>query len=484
MAKIETTFIRPKEIFTPDTGKAKVVYDGYQNNPHEIVLQENLEGDVSEVINDTFVANADGNVAFTDSDNVSHELLTAQGLGKAQVIATTWSALKALRDGGNLVAGSLYRITDYVTTTAQENTQSAGHQFDIVLLALSANKLAEEGWAMMNESNIYDVTFNDAVVKCYLYQGSDEGLVNIVDCSTLLGMDDAVLGSEIVVNESNKTAQTNGMLSSDLVDEGIPYNYFQNSKLEAWKIWYCLDNDTDRFAWADDNMPQIYDGDYWYLRDATKDVEDYFAWDNSDEGATLFTKTLTPIVGTPIYEPDGSVNGYVGGIKGFGRGVIYRLIDEWINDLPYDFKNIILQIPMVDGAFDATGEPVYGYTFCSNFDDNDNCTDLSLDGTVVSNNSLKCYIEDGVYSLPDVVFFANGGESSDVFFRGVSIADGTSSFILVSAVNIKTDIMSGCIMAGQSYVYNIGELAELTASDNVSYKCLANGVEVAVVQGD
>ncbi len=53
--------------------------------------------------------------------------------------------------------------------------------------------------------------------------------------------------------------------------------YFSNAKLEAWKIWYSLDNDISRFDWAD------------------------------------------------------SVN---------GKGVIYRMIDEWNNDVPYDFKNI------------------------------------------------------------------------------------------------------------------------------------------------
>ena len=53
--------------------------------------------------------------------------------------------------------------------------------------------------------------------------------------------------------------------------------YFSNCNLAAWKIWYCLDNDTSRFAWAD----------------ATN-----------------------------------------------GKGVIYRMIDEWNNDCPYDFKNI------------------------------------------------------------------------------------------------------------------------------------------------
>ena len=53
--------------------------------------------------------------------------------------------------------------------------------------------------------------------------------------------------------------------------------YFADRNLSAWKIWYCLDNDTNRFAWAD----------------ATN-----------------------------------------------GKGVIYRMIDEFNNDVPYDFKNI------------------------------------------------------------------------------------------------------------------------------------------------
>ena len=55
--------------------------------------------------------------------------------------------------------------------------------------------------------------------------------------------------------------------------------YFASSNLSAWEIWYALDNDSVRFAWADTNN---------------------------------------------------------------GKGVIYRMIDEWNNDLPYDFKNIII----------------------------------------------------------------------------------------------------------------------------------------------
>ena len=54
-------------------------------------------------------------------------------------------------------------------------------------------------------------------------------------------------------------------------------SYFANNNLAAWKVWYCIDNDTTRFSWAD------------------------------------------------------STN---------GKGVVYRLIDEFQNDLPFDFKGI------------------------------------------------------------------------------------------------------------------------------------------------
>lgn len=59
--------------------------------------------------------------------------------------------------------------------------------------------------------------------------------------------------------------------------------YFSGTNFEAWKLWYCLDNDKRRFDWADTSK---------------------------------------------------------------GRGVIYRMIDEFGNDLPYDFKNV---------QFDASG---------------------------------------------------------------------------------------------------------------------------------
>ena len=93
--------------------------------------------------------------------------------------------------------------------------------------------------------------------------------------------------------------------------------YFAGCDLNAWKIWYCLDNDTTRFAWAD------------------------------------------------------SAN---------GKGVIYRMIDEFNNDIPYDFKNIQFKHPN-----DTATYPHYYYTFASdNVEDNTDCS-LNISSVCYSN---------------------------------------------------------------------------------------------------
>ena len=148
---------------------------------------------------------------FTQSDineivqKVLAQIPTSEGVAEL-ITPITYEELKTLRDNAELVAGMFYRITDYVTTTIQEATQSAGHQFDIIIRALDENTLDEEAKAIQSEND----------------------------------------------------------------------EYFANSNLTGWQVWYTLDNDTSKYAWADEN----------------------------------------------------------------GKGVIYRLIDENGNDAPYDFKNI------------------------------------------------------------------------------------------------------------------------------------------------
>ena len=189
----------------------------------------------------------DDDFAIFTYDNAwskSNVAISSSGGGIAQtMVETTYAELKNMRDNGTLTPGMWYRITDYVCTTTQSNTISAGNKFDVIVLATGKNSLSEQAKA---------------------------------------------------INHTPQEGET---------------DYFANSNLSAWQIWYCLDNDTNRFIWAD------------------------------------------------------STN---------GKGVIYRMIDEWNNDVPYDFKNIKFKHPL-----DTNTYPYYYYTFASeNVEDN---TDNSLD---------------------------------------------------------------------------------------------------------
>lgn len=202
------------------------------------------------------------NFITDDIDNIYATLENIPSGGSYTEI--TWQELKNLRDNSQLSAGSLYRITDYQCTTVQENTRSAGHQFDIIVLALTNNTLSEQAWAAYSRDT-----------------------------------------------------------------------YFKKQNLSAWKLWYCLDNDTTRFNWADNT-------------------------------------------------------------SGNGRGVIYRMIDEYNNDVPYDFKNI---------QFIDTTNTLEGYFYTFN-----QYTSQTTD------SSIKSYVKNNFLGLPK----QNGNKINNIIFIGTN----------------------------------------------------------------
>ena len=219
--------------------------------------------------------------------SIEGNVISSTGGGDIDSLITpiTYAELVALRDSSSLVPGMQYRITDYACTTTQENTQSAGHPFDIIVIADSENTLNEEARAIQHEGD----------------------------------------------------------------------TYFADCDLSAWKIWYCLDNDNTRFAWAD------------------------------------------------------SAN---------GKGVIYRMIDEWNNDVPYDFKNIMFKrdwsVIAPDSGLAGT---IYCYTFSvflDGFSDDATANDESVkvkeciesDGDgMFGNNVIRTYQDGaGKYLFNKIIF--------------------------------------------------------------------------------
>ena len=148
----------------------------------------------------------------------------------------TYAELKNLRDTNKLNAGQWYRITDYSTTVANDTeSRSAGHPFDLLVVATSPNTLSEEARAIRSSRDTDD--------------------------------------------------------------------YFADANLSAWKVWYCLDNDATRFAWADTEN---------------------------------------------------------------GKGVIWRMVDEWQNDCPYDFKNVQFKRYLASTSSDVLSDSINGQYYAYN----------------------------------------------------------------------------------------------------------------------
>ena len=229
----------------------------------------------------------------------------------------TYSELKDLRDNSQLVPGQQYRITDYVTTTIQENTLSAGHQFDIIVTADDVNVLNEVARAIQHEGD----------------------------------------------------------------------TYFSDSDLNAWQIWYCLDNDKERFNWADDKIRahvKYDDGSFDELivvpnpEDSSIDNEKVlYIHDKEDETQLYITEKWN------IWDESNRTVGTCLTISS-GKGVIYRMIDEWNNDCPYDFKNIQFNRGVYDGggiAPDGEEEDMIFYLFTFSFrTENNEIIDTSIFG--------------------------------------------------------------------------------------------------------
>lgn len=220
--------------------------------------------------NSSFTANQWAAINSGITDNWINDTTEKLENATTSIIEITWSDLKAKKDAGELTPSQFYRITDYQCTTTESGTRSAGHQFDIIVLALSKNTLSEQAYAALHSGD----------------------------------------------------------------------TYFANNDLSAWKLWYCLDNDTNRFAWADNTN---------------------------------------------------------------GKGVIYRMIDEFNNDVPYDFKNIQFKHPT-----NANNNPYYYYTFASSTAEDN--TDLSL-STIqhVYSNKILPYIESSKQFINRILFIGSSG---------------------------------------------------------------------------
>lgn len=109
--------------------------------------------------------------------------LAGSGGGSTVMTNITYAELKSLRDTSSLVPGNKYRITDYETKTnpSKSDFRSAGHNFDIVLTAISTSLFEKKGYAMAREGDEYFSESSPELWELYYTLDNDTGSYSFCD---------------------------------------------------------------------------------------------------------------------------------------------------------------------------------------------------------------------------------------------------------------------------------------------------------------
>lgn len=352
--------------------------------------------------------------------NVKKNLGIEEVKSTQPLIEITHSELKALRDNAELVPGQQYRITDYITTTTQENTKSANHRFDIIVIADDVNVLNENARACHNDTGAY---FSDNGAKLESWE-IKYCLDN--DKSRFAWADGYVAEwkSQIIANYTIDSGSA----------ERQPYNLDKESYIYESLMVQHPDTgiETPAFYCAD---PAFYDEGgvdgadiYIYNGTITVDGIEYDSWKKYDDGeghwalndwGGLYALTERLVYNNEIVWPSNS------NVEN-GKGVIYYMKDEWGNECPYDFKNI---------QFYHNDFEQYVYTFTLKIDSDIHDASVlpisyynnNLDSAGVYNNSIKPYMKElddenaglrAIQTLNNITFITPLTDSSNIQYGG------------------------------------------------------------------
>lgn len=394
----------------------------------------------------------------------------------------TWKELKDLRDNSQLVPGCWYRMTDYECVIHNMEYISAGHQFDLILLATDVNKLSEECKACRHYGDTYfpeDTNFESWELKYCL--DNDTKRFNWAE------------------KEAHKA----------IVDIDIDFSAMGGVKWKAKDTVFPLVSENDTTI---EGFP--------YKTAATLLGYELYAWFNAIEGDIIYGYILFPsfIMPEGVPNPIGPLPFYNArdlGICKEGKGTIYSLKDHNNNLAGYDFKNILIRTMKLDNdvlleyynnnnnsfvkrftpdVFSKisifassninveefkTTEFKYLYTFSLVNDDTDTIIDYSTHTNKCFNNNLG----DNASFIPYNVFALN---ATRIAKNSGIIANNTliSNIFGESGFNVFNDIINWCYFGIGSYNNTIfGELYNLKFNNYFDHNIICGPFSQAVEAG-
>lgn len=331
------------------------------------------------------------------------------------LIEVTYEELKQLRDNGQLIPGQQYRMIDYETiikdtmislgSNIATSLRSAGNLFDLILTADTKDQLKDECQAIQSIRDVDGYFSNSNLASWKLYYTIDNE-----KCSWTVKQ-----GPYLILNMFEGV--------------GLPADYMgiQNGKhvysaimsIDGISMYINILNDTEQINIGDTVTAQI----------------GYTGLDESMEQTLVVDET--------------TISQFQYGYRETGsKGAILRMIDEFNNDCPYDFKNIQYEISMKDWRFNQDQETegvenhyVYTFTYQDSLGD---FKDMSLNKPEQKDLTCKNNVMKNISELPQNIILTtiyNTGRtgSNDLYGEvmfvnnvfdqsyGIVMSDGTRS---------------------------------------------------------
>jgi hypothetical protein len=343
-----------------------------------------------------------------DIDNITEHINTIEEIvaisltdlnERISCIPILFTDLREKADEGMLVPNQRYRIIDYVTLTYQLSTQSACHPYDIIVTAIDEYRIDEKAQACYHTYNAeIDGDLNDNYFEHYnvpIHKWQIWFSINIKDKYSWIIPNNSKFSYIKPIAIKYVSENTNDVTycmdgNNEYYTRYINLIDKKSDSIYDWEFFNV--NYADGFhtpymgelfkIYPNEEITQIGDKNYLVLSNKDAEFSLYVSYDgamSNEEG--FYSKEIKTWLEGKFRNPN---------------GVIYRMIDEWGNDCPYDFKNILTNI-------DNNITKPYYFTFTKQEEE------IIKDSTIIThqcgNNVIKPYINDNVQILNEIIFF-------------------------------------------------------------------------------
>ena len=381
----------------------------------------------------------------------------------------TYEELINLINTCSLMRGRRYRIIDYITTTTQDDTQSAGKPFDIIVTALSYNLLDEnakvchpKGIRKTYGGSLINGTLGNGIIKSTSAAPYSWTEIELVHKIKKVIHDYESENNNTIQNEY-KIVQDGYTISASAGTLNVKIAPKTNS-VRVVGVEICDSNNRDNIIDCDYHLSDVttsntnFIGNYYVSVPSDGSYFVRLVFIKPENSSSEVNIEIQNYSGHYFNENDLSkwvikydvrndINKYLWADTENGKGVIYYMKDEFDNECPYDFKNIKfkrtkqwvddnnLSEPNDELKFSETEK--YFYTFDWNGTDDSLCK-----GTYkCEQNKIERLLSGKQQQLNNNIFLGNGNANNKIGANSKNNVIGVDTYNNEFGVNFQNNII-------------------------------------------